>query len=279
MKHGGWTVFQRRRDGSENFYRNWADYVAGFANLKREFWLGLDHIHCLTSAAPRTELRIDLADFFGNYRHAYYDFFNVNGPSTNYILDVGYHNWTSTNYILDVGYHNWTSTNYILDVGYHNWTSTNYILDVGYHNWTSTNYILDVGYHNWTSTNYILDVGYHNWTSTNYILDVGYHNWTSTNYILDVGYHNWTSTVQDRLTYHNGMQFTTKDRDNDQRSSNCASNSYYYGAWWYKSCEHSNLNGQYRYGTSSWGTMCWHPLAHGKQDAMKFTEMKLRPRD
>ena len=237
MKHGGWTVFQRRRDGSENFYRNWADYVAGFANLKREFWLGLDHIHCLTSAAPRTELRIDLADFFGNYRHAHYDFFNVNGPSTNYILDVGYHNWTSTNYILDVGYHNWTSTNYILDVGYHNWTSTNYILDVGYHNWTSTNYI------------------------------------------LDVGYHNWTSTVQDRLTYHNGMQFTTKDRDNDQRSGNCASNSYYYGAWWYKSCEHSNLNGQYRSGTSSWGTMCWHPLAHGKQDAMKFTEMKLRPRD
>ena len=95
MKNGGWTVFQRRRDGSENFYRGWADYVAGFGNLKREFWLGLDHIHCLTSAAPRTELRIDLADFFGNYRHAQYDFFNVNGPSNNYILDVGYHNLTS----------------------------------------------------------------------------------------------------------------------------------------------------------------------------------------
>ena len=68
MKNEGWTVFQRRRDGSENFYRNWADYVAGFGNLKREFWLGLDHIHCLTSAAPRTELRVDLADFGGNYK-------------------------------------------------------------------------------------------------------------------------------------------------------------------------------------------------------------------
>ena len=68
MKKGGWTVFQRRRDGSKDFYRNWADYVNGFGNLKREFWLGLNHIHCLTSAAPRTELRVDLADFQGNYK-------------------------------------------------------------------------------------------------------------------------------------------------------------------------------------------------------------------
>ena len=88
MKSGGWTVFQRRRDGSEDFYRNWADYVAGFGKLKREFWLGLDHIHCLTSAVPRTELIVDLADFFGNYKYAHYGFFNVNGPSTNYTLDV-----------------------------------------------------------------------------------------------------------------------------------------------------------------------------------------------
>ena len=59
---------------------------------------------------------------------------------------------------------------------------------------------------------------------------------------------------------------------------NCASSSLQ-GGWWYKSCQYSNLNGRYRYGTSSWGTMYWHPLAHGKQNAMKFTEMKLRPRD
>ena len=69
MKNGGWTVFQRRRDGSEDFYRNWADYVAGFGNLKREFWLGLDHINCLTSAVSRTELRVNLADFAGNYKY------------------------------------------------------------------------------------------------------------------------------------------------------------------------------------------------------------------
>ena len=62
-KNGGWTVFQRRRDGSEDFYRNLADYVAGFGNITREFWLGLNHIHCLTSAAPKTELRVNLADY------------------------------------------------------------------------------------------------------------------------------------------------------------------------------------------------------------------------
>ena len=27
---GGWVVFQRRMDGTEDFYRGWADYVKGF---------------------------------------------------------------------------------------------------------------------------------------------------------------------------------------------------------------------------------------------------------
>ena len=32
-------VFQRRMDGTVDFYRNWADYVKGFGDLNGEFWM------------------------------------------------------------------------------------------------------------------------------------------------------------------------------------------------------------------------------------------------
>ena len=42
MNNGvGWTVFQRWRNGSENFTRGWAEYENCFGNVKGEHWLGL----------------------------------------------------------------------------------------------------------------------------------------------------------------------------------------------------------------------------------------------
>ena len=91
---GGWTVFQRRRDGSENFYRGWTEYEHGFGHVKGEYWLGLKKINCLTSVRGRTKLRIDLDDFAGHSKFACYDYFHVGTPSTNYRLTIGgYQNW------------------------------------------------------------------------------------------------------------------------------------------------------------------------------------------
>ncbi len=46
---GGWTVFQRRKDESVNFYNEWIDYARGFGSLTGEFWLGLRKLHRITS--------------------------------------------------------------------------------------------------------------------------------------------------------------------------------------------------------------------------------------
>ena len=84
---GGWTVFQRRQDGTQDFYRGWDHYVIGFGNLTGEFWLGLEKIHRLTKRNVTT-LRVDLADFQGNTRFAKYDTFRVLNSFTDYRLNV-----------------------------------------------------------------------------------------------------------------------------------------------------------------------------------------------
>ena len=80
-------MFQKRMDGSVDFYRVWADYKRGFGNLNGEFWLGLDKIHRLTSSGGY-KLRVDLEDFAGYTVYAKYGHFGVGSEGTKYQLSV-----------------------------------------------------------------------------------------------------------------------------------------------------------------------------------------------
>ena len=85
---GGWTVFQRRMDGSVDFYRNWDDYVHGFGNISEEHWLGLSKLHRLANGSASTELRVDMEDKEGVYGYAEYSSFYISGSSTDYTLHI-----------------------------------------------------------------------------------------------------------------------------------------------------------------------------------------------
>lgn len=90
---GGWTVLQRRQDGSTNFNRTWNEYKHGFGNLSREFWLGNDKIHLLTKS-QEMQLRIDLEDFNGIKEYAKYQYFYVANEYLKYRLSV--HGYSGT---------------------------------------------------------------------------------------------------------------------------------------------------------------------------------------
>ncbi|KAH3791950.1 hypothetical protein DPMN_145440 [Dreissena polymorpha] len=90
-KNKGWLVIQRRMNGSEDFNRSWADYKAGFGNVKGDFWLGNEFIYQLTKEKPR-ELRIDIEAFDGLKRYALYSAFSILSESRKYNLYVAGYN-------------------------------------------------------------------------------------------------------------------------------------------------------------------------------------------
>jgi hypothetical protein len=80
----------------------------------------------------------------------------------------------------------------------------------------------------------------------------------------------------DSLGYHNGMMFTTKDRDNDEASAaNCAHT--FRGGWWFRDCNTCNLNGVYleMIGIQDTGITWFYWEKNFK--SMKGAEMKMRP--
>ncbi|CAM5108871.1 unnamed protein product, partial [Natator depressus] len=80
-------VFQRRVDGSVDFYRDWKSYKRGFGSRLSEFWLGNDNIHLLISLGTN-ELRVDLRDF-DKYQFATFGSFKITGETEKYKLILG----------------------------------------------------------------------------------------------------------------------------------------------------------------------------------------------
>nr|XP_051711738.1 tenascin isoform X4 [Oryctolagus cuniculus] len=98
---GGWIVFLRRKNGREDFYRNWKAYAAGFGDRREEFWLGLDNLSKIT-AQGQYELRVDLKDH-GETAFAVYDKFSVGDAKTRYRLRVEGYSGTAGD---SMAYHN-----------------------------------------------------------------------------------------------------------------------------------------------------------------------------
>ncbi|TMS22315.1 Microfibril-associated glycoprotein 4 [Larimichthys crocea] len=173
---GRWTVFQRRMDGSVNFYRPWDQYKMGFGRAAGEYWLGLENLFHL-SLRKKYELLVDMEDFEGNKAFARYSSFSVGPESYGYTLHVS-----------------------------------------------------------------------------------GF---------TDGG-------AGDSLTYHNGMKFSTFDKDQDTWPDNCARK--FLGAFWYAGCHHANVNGVYVWGADETHTgigVNW--LFKGAYYSLKSISMKIRP--
>ena len=74
------------------------------------------------------------------------------------------------------------------------------------------------------------------------------------------------------------MKFSTKDKHHSPVSHNCAER--YDGAWWYRDCHRSNLNGLYHSSgaiTTFANGIDWKTW-RGHYYSLKFTEMKVRPK-
>ncbi|XP_077905203.1 angiopoietin-4 [Ictidomys tridecemlineatus] len=84
---GGWTIIQRRVDGSEDFQRSWKEYKEGFGNPAGEYWLGNEAIHQLTSRATYS-LRVELEDWEDQEAYAQYERFQLGSEAQLYRISV-----------------------------------------------------------------------------------------------------------------------------------------------------------------------------------------------
>ncbi|XP_060079104.1 microfibril-associated glycoprotein 4-like [Ylistrum balloti] len=85
--NGGWLIFQRRFNGSQEFLNNWEDFKNGFGDPYGEYWLGNEKIYRLTSVQTY-ELYIEMEDEAGDTKYARYNSFSLAPESDRYRLSV-----------------------------------------------------------------------------------------------------------------------------------------------------------------------------------------------
>ncbi|NP_001373264.1 angiopoietin-2 isoform d precursor [Homo sapiens] len=84
---GGWTIIQRREDGSVDFQRTWKEYKVGFGNPSGEYWLGNEFVSQLTNQ-QRYVLKIHLKDWEGNEAYSLYEHFYLSSEELNYRIHL-----------------------------------------------------------------------------------------------------------------------------------------------------------------------------------------------
>ncbi|XP_071143570.1 fibrinogen-like protein A [Mytilus edulis] len=95
---GGWTVIQRRIDGSTDFEKHWKDFEDGFGDVSKEFWLGNKYLNYITMKGTY-ELRIDLVKTNNKKTFAVYSKFSVGDAKTKYRISVGGYHGTAGDYL------------------------------------------------------------------------------------------------------------------------------------------------------------------------------------
>ncbi|KAJ8011309.1 hypothetical protein DPEC_G00056810 [Dallia pectoralis] len=83
---GGWTVIQRRQDGSVDFDQLWQAYRGGFGSLNGEFWLGLEKMHAVAKDADYV-LRVQFSDWRQDSETVQYPI-RLDGEESQYALHI-----------------------------------------------------------------------------------------------------------------------------------------------------------------------------------------------
>ncbi|XP_078658318.1 uncharacterized protein LOC144903777 [Branchiostoma floridae x Branchiostoma belcheri] len=326
---GGWTLFQRRQDGTVDFDRGWADYKTGFpSNLNGEFWLGNDNLYRL-AVQKVYQLRVDLEDVEGNTAYAAYDTFAISPEPQNYKLHIGAYGGTAGGgFTVKAQSSGWDelvagNSTYIVSNGQKTkmddtveWWRGHQVFILN----ERTGEVVD----NAAFDTYLEEGGgaeaaeqlttFLDGVAEGRIIAIVVHDsadalanltqYGSTITATPLGYRESYAMITQKgsipswfvekksamgagptiveayiptdhsLTPLQGKPFSTKDRANDESSSNCAT--VYRGGWWYGDCHTSNLNGPYHLSSNDGvNRQAWEGFIY--RNPLRRTEMKLRP--